>query len=196
MFPISRNVWSRNVFLQCLRNISTHKKISSSDAIFQRNSKCACAKFPTNKQFIRFKTTRGSKIPQQPVTETESEEIEDFDDVPDKHAKVLKLNIPSLRVDSILKSALGVSRNKIDVMFYENRFRLNGEKILKKSATASEGDEIDLIKNVSATNPEYLIVARVEVLSSVVKEENLSVSVRRYKSLTIENYSGNNTWKG
>jgi hypothetical protein len=38
-------------------------------------------------------------------------------------------------------------------------------------------------------NPEFLVVSRIEILSVKSGEENVAVKVRRFKSLTIENYS-------
>lgn len=38
-------------------------------------------------------------------------------------------------------------------------------------------------------NPEFLVVSRIEILSVKPGEENVTVKIRRFKSLTIENYS-------
>lgn len=146
-------------------------------------------------QNSRFKSKKSSKIPQQQLSESQSGESSNDDNIPDKQSKVMKINVSSLRVDAVLKSSLGISRNKIDVMFYENRVRVNGEKLPKKNVSICEGDEIDLIKNISPANTDYLIVARIEVLSCVAKENTAEVKIRRYKSLTVENYSGDNIWK-
>lgn len=50
------------------------------------------------------------------------------------------------------------------------------------------GDEIDVVKMVSPKNPEHLYVSRVEILTIVPSEENISVTARRFKNLLIENY--------
>lgn len=149
-------------------------------------------------QIVRNKSKGGSKVPQTQVTESDEEgsgQDDTFDDIQDRNSKLMKIKIPSLRVDGILKTALGISRNKIDVMFYENRMRVNGEKLLKKNSLVNEGDEVDLIKSVSPANPENLIVARVEILSVAEKPDALDVKVKRWKSLTVENYVGLNRWK-
>ena len=96
--------------------------------------------------------------------------------------------MPSLRVDLLLKTGIGMARNKIEAAFYENRIRMNGKKIAKKSVSCSVGDEIDLIKNDSPINPNHVVVARIEIISTTPKEEGISVIMKRYKSLTIEKY--------
>lgn len=133
------------------------------------------------------------------MTETESEEQSNdddtFDGIQDKQLKVMKITVPSLRVDAVLKKALGISRNKIDLMFYENKIRVNGEKLLKKNTPVNEGDDIDLIKSTYPANPDNLIVARVELLSCTADDDNITIKIRRNKSLIVENYPGPNAFK-
>lgn len=50
------------------------------------------------------------------------------------------------------------------------------------------GDEIDVIKSVSPKNPDHIYVSRVEILSVTPKEDSITVTARRFKSLLIENY--------
>ncbi|KAK5645356.1 hypothetical protein RI129_006656 [Pyrocoelia pectoralis] len=137
----------------------------------------------------RFKS-KGRKQKKEESEDEESEsETEDFDSlVVDKQTKVLTLRVSSLRTDVVLKSSLYVSRSKVDEAFYESKIRVNGKKLLKKSDLAQEGDELDIIKSVDITNPNFLNVARVEVLQIVPKGESFSIRVRRCKSLLVENY--------
>lgn len=58
-----------------------------------------------------------------------------------------------------------------------------------------DGDEIDVIRGFSQTNPSHLVVSRVMILSSSEREEGLSVHLRRYKSLLVENYRGSDVFK-
>lgn len=51
-----------------------------------------------------------------------------------------------------------------------------------------QGDEIDVIKSVSAKNPDHLNVSRVEIINVTAKEESILITARRFKSLLIENY--------
>ncbi|KAG5897642.1 hypothetical protein JTB14_013783 [Gonioctena quinquepunctata] len=148
-------------------------------------------------QILRFRSkSEKSRIPKRVSSETESEEETNdiFDDLPDKHTKTLKIKVLSMRMDAILKAGLGLSRNKIETIFYESKVRLNGDKVPKKSVSIREGDEVDVIKGVSVTNPEFLAVSRLEVLSAEAQEESISVKIRVCKSLTVENYPGRSSW--
>lgn len=83
----------------------------------------------------------------------------------------------------------------MELAFYENRIRVNGKKIAKKSMHLSEGDEIDVIRGFSSQNPSLLTVSRVEILGATEKEENIAVQLRRFKTLLIENYKGSNAYR-
>lgn len=84
----------------------------------------------------------------------------------------------------------------METKFYENKIRLNGKKVAKKSAQMGVGDEVDVIKGVSPQNSEHIVVGRIEIVAAKAKEESISVIMRRYKSLIIENYPGSSAWKG
>lgn len=74
---------------------------------------------------------------------------------------------------------------------------MNSKKILKKSVHVNVGDELDLIKGYSPSNPSFLTVGRLEILSAKPKNdgEGIIVKMRRSKSLTIENYPDGDPWK-
>ncbi|XP_076265164.1 mitochondrial transcription rescue factor 1 [Rhynchophorus ferrugineus] len=133
---------------------------------------------------FRYSKTKVTK------SESESEEHQDDEDdeFQDKHTKILNINVSSLRVDGILKSSLGISRAKIEKMFYDSKIRINGKKLLKKSTSIHEGDEIDIVKGPDVRNPNFITVARVEILTLKAKEESIAVKIRRCKSLSIEAY--------
>lgn len=128
------------------------------------------------------------------TAETESEpEEEDGADAwdqatTDKNSKLINANVSALRVDALLRSGLGIARNKVETLFYENKIRLNGQPLQKKAENAQEGDEIDIVKEVNPKNPDLLTVARVEVLGIKPKEEGYKVKLRRCKNLVVENY--------
>lgn len=129
-----------------------------------------------------------SKTPKK-KQESDSEESDDItEEYSNRVSKVLTVNVTSPRVDAILKSALGIARNKIETMFYENKVRLNGEKLSKKSVSVQESDEIDLFKGPDPKNSNFIIVSRLEVISIKPEEESIAIKIRRYKSLTIEAY--------
>jgi 23S rRNA-/tRNA-specific pseudouridylate synthase len=101
----------------------------------------------------------------------------------------VKVSTQSLRADLLLKAALGLARNKIEMAFYEGKIRLNGKKLTKKSASCSVGDELDLVKeDPCPKNPEHIIVGRIEILSTVANEDSISVTMKRFKNLTIARY--------
>lgn len=81
--------------------------------------------------------------------------------------------------------------SKVEAIFYDSRIRVNGKKLMKKSASLQIGDEVDIVKGPSHLNPNHLIISRIEILSAVPKEENLQVTLRRFKTLTIESYEKN-----
>ncbi|CAG9787175.1 unnamed protein product [Diatraea saccharalis] len=130
---------------------------------------------------IRFKSKKQS---------ADSDDEDNFfeDATLSKDSKKIKFDTTSMRTDIILKSALGVARNKIEKAFYESKIRLNGRKILKKSASTKVGDEIDIIKGVSPKNSDHLYVSRVEILNASPNEDSITVTARRFKTLLIENY--------
>lgn len=93
-----------------------------------------------------------------------------------------------MRADLLLKSGIGIARNKIETSFYENRIRVNGRKIAKKSLSCSVGDEIDLIKEEIPANPNHILISRIEIISATPKEDGILVTMKRFKSLTAEKY--------
>uniref|UniRef100_A0A8D8RYG0 Uncharacterized protein C6orf203 homolog n=1 Tax=Cacopsylla melanoneura TaxID=428564 RepID=A0A8D8RYG0_9HEMI len=107
-------------------------------------------------------------------------------------SKIMHLKVTSLRMDLVLKQAFQIARNKIEKLFYESKIRINGYKVLKKGHNVALGDEIDIIKGFSPSNPQFLIVQRVKILAasdpSADDEGSLTLKIRRYKSLLIGNY--------
>ncbi|XP_017041850.1 mitochondrial transcription rescue factor 1 [Drosophila ficusphila] len=125
--------------------------------------------------------------------DSDDEADEDFKD--ERDSKVIKTKVNSLRADLLLKAGLGMARNKVELNFYESKIRVNGKKLPKKSAQLEIGDDIDVIRGFSQSNPSHLVVARVSILSASERQEGLSVHLRRYKSLLVENYQGHNAFK-
>ncbi|ENN81613.1 hypothetical protein D910_06404 [Dendroctonus ponderosae] len=137
-------------------------------------------------QVVRHKGKRSKKQNSDSDSDPKNSELSE-DPVLNRHSKVMTLSVTSLRVDGILRGALGIARNKIETLFYENKILVNGQKISKKSVTIHPGDEVDLIKGPDVRNPNFMTVARVEVLSIKANgEESIDVKVRRNKTLSIE----------
>lgn len=149
------------------------------------------ANFPAISPVIHQSVRCKSKKKKQQISsesETDKDDSDIMENISDKHTKTLKINVHSLRLDAILKSSLGIARNKIEQIFYESKIRVNGEKVLKKSVSLREGDEVDVIKGEHTQNPGFLVVARVEILSMTPNEEDITLKIRRSKSLLVENY--------
>ncbi|XP_048000015.1 mitochondrial transcription rescue factor 1 [Leguminivora glycinivorella] len=144
---------------------------------------------PNKCQFYWSYNTIRHKSKKQRAEESD-DEGDTLDDDPSlsRDSKVVKFNTTSLRTDLILKTALGVARNKIEQLFYESKIRVNGKKIVKKSLSVKIGDEIDIIKTVSPKNSDHLYISRIEVMNLTAKEETIVVTARRFKTLLIENY--------
>lgn len=123
---------------------------------------------------------------------------------------IVKYSMQSMRTDLLLKQALGIARNKIELAFYEGKIRVNGKKIQKKSHTIHVGDEIDLIKGnfdgmqnfkfpqliyyrlifpgESPNNSEHLVISRIEIMSAVPKDESIAVTMKRFKQMLVDKY--------
>uniref|UniRef100_A0A0K8T6C7 Uncharacterized protein C6orf203 n=1 Tax=Lygus hesperus TaxID=30085 RepID=A0A0K8T6C7_LYGHE len=132
----------------------------------------------------RFKyKKRGAKTEE----EEDDEEEEEFEDEPG--SKVITGYMASLRADLVLKTGLGIARNKIETLFYESKIRVNGSKIQKKSQKVYVGDELDVMRGPSPINENMMLVSRVTILSAKEHddEDKLVVKMRRYKALTIDN---------
>lgn len=78
--------------------------------------------------------------------------------------------------------------SKVETIFYESKIRVNGRKLLKKSISLKVGDEIDVVKGKSDMNPDDIVVARIEIVAAVPKNESIYVTLKRFKSLQIQNY--------
>lgn len=144
--------------------------------------------FGTYTNIVRFKKNHPAKDSE---TEAEAKSDQFEDAISDKSTKIMNVSVKSLRTDLLLKAGLGIARNKIETLFYDSKIRVNGQKVIKKGAQVHVGDEIDVIKGPSPNNPNFLTVARVEILSAdenEAKEDGFRVKLRRSKALTVENY--------
>ncbi|XP_035777246.1 mitochondrial transcription rescue factor 1-like [Anopheles albimanus] len=152
------------------------------------NHQPQCGK-STNKASGRRGQPKNSSIDDEEDAEDVENDTTAYDDlIGDKHSRLMKVTVNSLRADVLLKAGLGIARNKVEGLFYESKIRVNGKKLLKKSSQLEQEDEIDVIRGLSPNNPDYLIVSRVEILSVEPRAENLVVTLRRQNSLVIENY--------
>ncbi|KAK9505465.1 hypothetical protein O3M35_009519 [Rhynocoris fuscipes] len=105
----------------------------------------------------------------------------------DPNSKLITGRMQSLRVDSVLKAGLGLARNKVETLFYDDRILINGRNITKKSVKVDVDDEIDVI--TGNKDDHMLSVSRVIVKSAIPNDndDGIIVKMKRYKNLIIEN---------
>ncbi|KAF8764402.1 mitochondrial transcription rescue factor 1-like [Argiope bruennichi] len=146
-------------------------------------------------EFQRYYAKKKKSSKKQLEEDEESEEEdEDFESIePDEIGdtfNIMTKSLPSLRVDSIVKAGLGITKKKVEKEFYANRIRINGQKILKKATTIHTEDEIDLVKGYSPENQKFLLVDRIVIkgIGKVTQNGNFPVKMQIFKELTIENY--------
>uniref|UniRef100_A0A182M5G1 Mitochondrial transcription rescue factor 1 C-terminal domain-containing protein n=1 Tax=Anopheles culicifacies TaxID=139723 RepID=A0A182M5G1_9DIPT len=153
-----------------------------------------------NHQPVRGKSKKSSKQSTRAVDddldEEQDEQAEDeYEELlGDKHNRTVRVTVNSMRADLLLKAGLGIARNKVETLFYDSKIRVNGKRLMKKSAQLEVEDEIDVVRGPSPSNPDHLIVSRVEIVSVTPRTENLSVTLRRHKSLIIENYKDHGSY--
>ncbi|XP_018586231.1 mitochondrial transcription rescue factor 1 isoform X1 [Scleropages formosus] len=121
-----------------------------------------------------------------PEASDEEEEPHEDPDLP-RNYKDQERAVASLRYDLVIRAALDIPRNKIDDAFYQNRLRLNGQPLIKKSKTVLVGDTLDLVleENEEAGT---VTIMRVVVKAMVGETQNTGkhkVLLRRWKHLTL-----------
>lgn len=141
----------------------------------------------------RFKYIRKKTADDKKSKDEDSDEEEDEEEAP-AGSKILTFSVTSLRLDTLSKTAFGITRNKIEEAFYASKFRINGDKVFKKSVEVDVGDEIDIVSHRSLDNPGFLIVNRVVILSTSVSSNSVRIKVSRDKNLLIEDYE--EPWSG
>ncbi|CAL1265862.1 unnamed protein product [Larinioides sclopetarius] len=180
--------------------LETHQlKINKANAenfppIFPKYSLLSPLPSISSLEFQRYYAKKKKSSKRQIEEDDESEEEEDFESLePDETGDTFNLitkSLPSLRLDSLVKAALGIAKKKVEKEFYANKIRINGQKIIKKATTVHIEDEIDLIKGYSPENQKFLLVDRIVIKG--IGKPNLNgtfpVKMQIFKELTIENY--------
>uniref|UniRef100_A0A1B6CDX2 Mitochondrial transcription rescue factor 1 C-terminal domain-containing protein n=1 Tax=Clastoptera arizonana TaxID=38151 RepID=A0A1B6CDX2_9HEMI len=130
----SKNVLLYNCFVNNCKTLFTYFYISNirkKNYLFPKYELC---NNNCNVMNCRTKYIKGpSKRPEYDSDSDDSDE----ELTNDSSSKVITVKTNSLRVDGIIKSGIGISRNKVEEAFYENNIRLNGRKIQKKSLKES-----------------------------------------------------------
>ncbi|XP_012062575.1 PREDICTED: uncharacterized protein C6orf203 homolog [Atta cephalotes] len=137
----------------------------------------------------RFKSKKKTaNIKKDENEDSDKEKEKDDEEEAALGSKIIKVRIPSIRLDTISKTGFGISRNKIDEAFYGSKIRINGNKVLKKSKEMKIGDEIDLILHQSVDNPGLLVINRIVILSMDPVNDGIQMKLSVDKNLLIEDY--------
>ncbi|KAL6438436.1 hypothetical protein ACFW04_004505 [Cataglyphis niger] len=142
----------------------------------------------------RFKSNRRKAIDNKRNKDEDSDEEKEENEEAPAGSKVLTINVPSLRLDTISKAGFGISRNKIEEAFYASKFRVNSNKVFKKSMEVEIGDEIDIVLHRNLDNPKFLIVNRIVILSMTPTSNSVRIKLSSDKNLLIEDYE--EPWSG
>ncbi|KAG0427096.1 hypothetical protein HPB47_025770 [Ixodes persulcatus] len=142
---------------------------------------------------LRWKSKKSKAKARQEVEESDDDEDdEEADEDTAFGDNVRTAFVSSLRVDSIMKAGIGMSKSKVVEAFYSSLIRLNGNRISKKSTQLEKGDELDLIVGLKADNPNLMEVHRVTLLQAhndqLTDKGRFKVKLHRQKNLTIEKY--------
>ncbi|CAB3364647.1 Hypothetical predicted protein [Cloeon dipterum] len=106
------------------------------------------------------------------VDDLESDDEDQSESHQGQDNKVNKAVVASLRADLVVKTCFNLARNKVEVLFYEGKLRVNDEKLKKKSEMLKIGDIIDLEQGPSPGNPEkFNLISRVELVGAHEKDQ-------------------------
>lgn len=144
-------------------------------------------------QPLRNKSKKAkSKAPAAQDEEEDEDEEEEVESQEDGDNERLAF-VSSLRIDSIMKAGVNMSKTKVLESFYDGSIRLNGQKVPKKSTQVSIGDEVDHVLGFSAQNPNLMEVDRVTLLAThhdrVTDKGRFQVRLRCQRRLVIEKYA-------
>lgn len=148
------------------------------------------------------KRYKKSKKASSKGTESDGEDEEDDDDLTNENPMLVDdilgsnegtatedIVVASLRFDSFSKVAFRTTRTKIEELFYKGDLYLNGERPPKKSCDISEGDEIDVVKQINPEDHKKIDIKRIQVLKLPDKASEhgrLKVKISKAVDLTID----------
>ncbi|KAG4080218.1 hypothetical protein HA402_008289 [Bradysia odoriphaga] len=194
---INRNFLKTVVSARCLSWHSNYVQ-GPRDQTVNRQHICSTKKLPavtsSNGFQCRFKYSK-SQNKKGDDEEDDDSTSEDGDVYDSESSQLTTIRVTSLRMDLIVKSGLGLARNKVEKAFYDSKIRVNGKKVGKKSVSLHLQDEIDVIKGLCPSNNDHIVVSRLVLVKAKANEVDISIGFRKYKNLTIENYSGENAYK-
>uniref|UniRef100_A0A023G4F2 Putative conserved secreted protein n=1 Tax=Amblyomma triste TaxID=251400 RepID=A0A023G4F2_AMBTT len=144
-------------------------------------------------QQLRHKSTKSRKGAAKDEVEEEEDEDEDEEEEGTEYGDNERTAfVSSLRIDSIMKAGVNMPKMKVLECIYNGSIRLNGQKVVKKSAQVSVGDDVDYVLGFTANNPNLMEVNRVTLLSTdhdrVTDRGRFQVRLRCQRRLVIEKY--------
>ncbi|XP_078133086.1 mitochondrial transcription rescue factor 1 isoform X1 [Sander vitreus] len=150
---------------------------------------------------LRFKSNKKKGAARTAQADEEEDEEEDKKDPEDsdyedeldenpnlpKDYKDMEKYVQSFRYDVIMRAGLDMARNKIEDAFYNNKLRLNGQKLIKKSKTVKVGDTLDLVlsENREKNTVTLMRVILQRVFSESSTTEKYKVAIRRWKCIEL-----------
>ncbi|KAM9354427.1 mitochondrial transcription rescue factor 1 [Pholidichthys leucotaenia] len=152
-------------------------------------------RFKSNKKKGTSSRMQGEQVEEEDDDDDDDdkddEDDDDYEDVDPnfpKDYKDMEKYVQSFRYDVIMKSGLDIARNKIEDAFYDNRLRLNGQKLIKKSKTVKVGDTLDLVlsENNETNTVTLMRVILRRVFSDTSSTEKYKVALRRWKGLELK----------
>lgn len=105
--------------------------------------------------------------------------------------ETLDINVSTLRLDGFAKVAFNTSRARVEELFYKGDLYLNGERPAKKSQDLTEGDEIDMVKQINQENHTLVDIRRVQILKlpdKTTEHGRFKVKISKWIHLTVEAY--------
>ncbi|KAL8599949.1 hypothetical protein ACOMHN_050251 [Nucella lapillus] len=150
-------------------------------ACFKRLSTAKCLE---GLQTVRYKSKSSRTSSSSSDEGSDLEELDDDDYDAPVNFKKMQIYVKSLRADSVVSSALDISRNRVDEIFFGSRLRLNGDKLLKKSKQLDEGDYVDLIMERLADDGQLMVkrVKVIDILPERTNKDRIAVTVKAWKS--------------
>ncbi|XP_026159567.1 mitochondrial transcription rescue factor 1 isoform X2 [Mastacembelus armatus] len=114
------------------------------------------------------------------------DEVDEDPNLPRNYKDVEKY-VQSFRYDVVMKAGLDMARNKVEDAFYDNKLRLNGQKLIKKSKTVKVGDTMDLVlsENREENTVTLMRVIIKRVLGESSNAEKYKVAIRRWKFIEL-----------
>ncbi|XP_074516770.1 mitochondrial transcription rescue factor 1 isoform X2 [Sebastes fasciatus] len=147
-------------------------------------------RFKSNKKKVAARAAQEDEDEDEDEKDPEDSDYEDeVDENPNlpKDYKDMEKHVPSFRYDVIMKAGLDMARNKIEDAFYNNKLRLNGQKLIKKNKTVKVGDTLDLVlsenQETSTVTLMRVILRRVFGVSN--NTEKHKVAIRRWKCIEL-----------